>query len=156
MRNVHDEDQYLDDCTQIEPMALQEEFVRLPGDMAYWASRYATVYKLYLDAKLVRERVTAELKEQHRNRLTLNSKGRVTVDEVESAVLMDANYLEAKSSENALESEKVRLNLIVDALRAKRDMLISIGAHQRAEMQHDPVVRVQEAAARDAHDWSKG
>ena len=152
MKRREDEARYLDDCVKVEPVALEDEFIRLPGDLAYWSERYADAYEMFLDAKLVRERVYAELTMKHRDRLSLTSKGRVTVGEIEAAVILDADYLEAKTNENAAESNKIRMHGIVEALRAKRDMLISVGAHQRAEMDHDPSIRVRRAEA----SWPTG
>jgi len=37
--------------------------------------------------------------------------------------------------------EKIRLYGVIDAVRTKRDMLISIGAQVRAEMESDPSIR---------------
>lgn len=131
----------VDDCTRIEPLALEEEFVRLPGDLAYYSGMYADAYESWLKAKLQRETRYARAYQERKSFLLSTSKGRVTEAEVESEVAQDPDYLEAKAEEIACESEKVRLGGIVDAVKTKRDALISIGAHQRAEWASDPTIR---------------
>lgn len=136
-----DIDQYQWECLAIEPLVLTEEYVRLPSDVAYWNERYASVYKHWLEMKARRERVLAERSEELRKTLKFkkqadvaDSSGRVTIAEVESAVARDPAYQAARDKEIAAEAEKVRLFGVLDALRTKRDMLVSLGAHMRAEM----------------------
>ena len=52
-------DAYLYDCVNVEPEALQEEFVRIPADLAYWNERYAQAHREHLLAKLDAERAEA-------------------------------------------------------------------------------------------------
>ena len=151
-----DIDQYLEECTKIEPMALQEEFVRVPADLAFWNGKYANVYQHWLEMKLAREICFAKLWQHHQTQLLINTpKGKATISEVEAAVFQDAEYIDAKVKEITAEGEKVRLYGIMDSLRSKRDMLISLGAHQRAEMGNDPMLRKQaylEAEVRNHRD----
>jgi hypothetical protein len=137
-------------CVAIEPMALQEEFSRVPSDIAYWNEVYAQAYQAWLELKLARERTWAQAYQEKQSfLLTLGKSGRgPTVGEIEAEVTQSSEYLEVRSKEIAAETEKIRTGGMVDALRSKRDMLISLGAHQRAEMQHDPSIssnRVEQA-----------
>ena len=135
-----DVDAYMEECVQMEPLALQEEFVRMSADYAYWNECSAEAFKHWQELKSKREEVYATRLKDVREDLQFeldsdpNKKGKVTVSEVESAVLTDTYYRDAKAAEIAAEAEKVRLVGYLEALRTKRDMLISLGAHQRAEM----------------------
>lgn len=124
----------VEDATRIEPMVITEEMVRIPSDMAYWNERYANVFQYWLEAKFARERTYSEAFRDIQERLATTSKTRVTVSEVEHLVATDRTYIDARMSEIVAESEKLRLGGVVEALRAKKDMLISLGAHMRAEM----------------------
>ena len=63
------------------------------------------------------------------------------MDQVEAEAVNDPKYVEAKRNEVYLEAETKRLVGMVDAVRTKRDMLVSLGAHIRAEMEHEPLIK---------------
>ena len=128
------------DATRIMPEALQEEFTRLPADLAYWNEQYSRAYREYLRAEMFRKEVEAQLGILLRDHLqAMGSKA--TVSEVEQRVLTHDQYRSAKEAEIEAETAKVRAWGVVEALRAKREMLVSVGAHVRAEMAGDPLVR---------------
>lgn len=134
----------------IEPLALQEEFVRLPADMAHWGARYAQAFRAWKLAALAEERVEAELHVEHRERMAManpDGKKGPTVDAVNSAVVNDQRYHDAHYRTIEAEVEKLRVQGTLEAVRAKREMLISLGAQLRAEMQSDPRVRADVQAA---------
>jgi hypothetical protein len=135
----------------IEPLALQEEYVRLPSDMAHWGARYARAFKAWKLAALAEERVEAELHLEHRERLAMLGGGEgkkgPTVDAVKSAVVNDQRYHDAHYRTIEAEVEKLRVQGTLEAVRAKREMLVSLGAQLRAEMQSDPRVRADVQAA---------
>jgi hypothetical protein len=140
---------YLADCVKIESFALEEEFIRLPADLAYWNDQYSQAYKRYLQAKTSLESLVANLSMLCRDQLTAQAKGRVTVAEVEQLLLTTDQYQQAKQIEIDAECEKVRLYGVLDALRTKKDMLVSLGAHIRAEMGNDPSIRKQSYIERE-------
>lgn len=136
-------DEYAAQCVKIEPLALEEEFVRLPGDLAYWNGRFADLYCYWQERKQVTDQLCRVLSIQYRESLAVNTKGRVTIGEVEEQVVLNADYKDAKSKEIQAEVEKIRVQGVVEAIRAKKDMLVSLGAHMRAEMGGDLSVRSQ-------------
>lgn len=138
-------DTYLKDSVRIVPEAIQEEFVRLPADLALWNHRYAQAYQLFVTRKVDADRLEALLEIEHRERLTMA--GKTTESQVKAAVETDSRMYDARRALIDAEVEKVRLNGVLDAVRSKRDMLISIGAHQRAEMQGDPSIRTARRGA---------
>jgi hypothetical protein len=133
-------DDYLAEVVRIEPLALEEEFVRLPSDLAYWNERYAQAMRAHLVAEIDRNRLCAQLRIECRERILLTLP-KATESMVESAVEMDQRNFDAKMRAIEAEVDEKRLRGVLDAVRTKRDMLISLGAHVRIEMEHDPVIR---------------
>lgn len=140
----------LADAVRIEPVALQEEFVRLPGDLAYWGARYSDAYRAATMAELDRKRVFAKLRLSWRARLQAQGKeggsGRVTDSMVDAQVEVDDEYQGALLREAEAEVERERTKLALDAVRAKRDMLLGLGGIVRDAMRGDPQVREEQAA----------
>jgi hypothetical protein len=134
-----DVDSYLYDCANVEPEALDEEFIRVPADLAYWNERYAQAHKSHLLAKLDSERTEASLMLEMREKLKAMG-GKPTVDEVRANVITDPTYGSARLAEIEAEVERTRLRGLVGALEAKKDMLQSLGAKLRSEMS-DPLLR---------------
>lgn len=133
-------DEYLTDCVKIEPLALEEEYIRLPADLAFWNDRYAKAVETYLQAKHDSDTMYAKLLIIHR--ATLQNQGvKVTESIVEATILQDQKWLDVEQKRIGAEAAKARLSGVLDAVKTKRDMLISLGAHIRAEMERDPQVR---------------
>jgi hypothetical protein len=138
---------YLADSVQIEPMALQEEYVRIAPDIAYWNARYSKALEMFLRSKIDLDTTEARQYIAHRERM-LNAGAKVTKAQIEAAVTTDQQVIEARMLLVAAEVEKNRLNGVCEAVRTKRDMLVSLGAHVRAEMQGDPSLRTESADVR--------
>lgn len=137
LENVED---FLIATTRIDPLRLQDEFVSLPAVLAYWNQRYAESYERLQRAKVCEKRTRSILRIRKRQEL-LMSGVRVTESQVESAVDEAPEMVEAELDLIRAEAEKVRIQGACEAVRTKRDMVISIGAHVRAEMQGDPSLR---------------
>jgi len=139
---IHDleVDSYLADCVQISPEALQEEFVRVPADLAYWGELHAQAVKQHLLAKVEVERLGARLSLECRERLLAEGK-KPTESTVEAAVMLDPSYHAARLTAVEAEATRVALRSRFDAVATKRDMLQSLGAQIRVEMERDPIVR---------------
>jgi hypothetical protein len=128
------------DAVFITPEQIQEEFARCPGDLAYWNAQYAEASK---QAALARHRVK-KLSKQLWLKYTTELRaqgGKVTDPLIEAHVENDPDLIEAELNAIEWEAEKVLQFGNVDSVRTKREMLISLGATLRTEMQHDPVVR---------------
>lgn len=167
-----DVDDYLAECVAIEPTALEEEFVRLPADLAYWNERYSVAYKAQLRAELDRKRVEARLYLECRETLmqaaareaepesgdTAGTKAvkrsvkAPTTDQIAAAVQRHPEMIAAQDRELDAEADSHHLRGVLDAVRSKKDALVSIGAQLRAEMQGDPVIRDQVRGTRLSRD----
>lgn len=145
---ITDPDEYLRECVRIDDFDIQAEYIRLPADLAYWNSRYADAYRDWNSSKLELDMLCSTLSLAIRDELINQAKGgRVTLAEVEQVLHTTPQYRDAKQKEILAEADKARLYGVVDAIRAKKEMLISLGAHIRLEMGNDPLIRNARAAA---------
>ncbi len=172
MAKLHDIDveDYLLQSVDIEPLALEEEFIRLPPDLAYWNHQFADAVREYSRSKFLREQTAARLHTELREEIMYAAKEAAktaiedgatkssvkvkspTIADIEAAVLTNEEYVEAREREIEAEANKARLYGIVDAVRTKRDMLVQMGANRRAEMQGDPSIRQEARGAREAQN----
>ena len=131
----------------IDPLAISEEFCETPATLAYWNAQYAEAVGPHLRAKANVERVYAEtyrkVREEYADRGL-----KATETMVNTSVETDSDYALAREQLISAEVEKIKLRGRVEAITTKRDMLISLGAHIRAEMD-DPIIRKQ---ARDSRE----
>lgn len=134
--------QYLKECVTIEPMALEEEFIRVPSDLAYWGAKWADAQRTAALAKLTEKEVAAALDAEHREALAAQG-AKVTEKMVESAVVTDARMREATIARIDADAMEARFKAFADAVRTKKDMVSAIGLQVRAEMQADPSIRQQ-------------
>lgn len=118
------------DCTTIEPLQIQEEFVRTPGDIAYWAEQYSLALETALTAKADRDKVEAETLLRIRKDAEAQG-GKVTEKVVAALVEVDPTYQDALRAEIKAAVHKDRTGGILDAVKSKRDVLQSLGAHIR-------------------------
>jgi hypothetical protein len=144
---ITDVGEYLRDCVRIEPLVIEEEYVRLPADLAYWNARFSESVQAFLTAKMNAEEHEARQRILHRE-ILLAAGGKATESQVDAAVTCDPSIREVRIKYIAAEARKHHIGGIVDAIRTKRDMLISLGAHMRAELQGDPVLKTDRANRR--------
>lgn len=137
---MRDLEEYQKESVRIEAFAIEEEFIRMPADLAYWNEQYATAYGAWRTKQLAVEIESANLAIIVRTELESRGKGRVTLAEVDQVISTTEAWRDLKQAEINAEAEKIRLYGIVDAIRAKKEMLISLGAHMRFEMGNDPTI----------------
>ena len=129
----HINDTYLETCVTVDDTVIQEEFMRLPSDYFYWAQQYTNARKDHRLAKLSCDETRARLGIELRLQIE-NERGKATESMVSAAIDSSAEWVSARTVEIEAESEMVRTQGILEAIRTKREMLISLGAHARAEM----------------------
>jgi hypothetical protein len=138
-RRVSESTEGLDEAVQqavrVEPELIEAEFARLPGDIAYQNARYARALRKYLLAKHARDKVWSKLYIQIRERSPDDgaARGRMTEKHIEALIESEDEYEEAKLACIEAQADVEMLSGVVDALRAKKDALVSIGAHMRVE-----------------------
>jgi hypothetical protein len=132
----------------IDPLALTDEFTKIPSHLARYNELYADALRLHLSAKVKVDRAYAA--SYIRCRAEAEETGAKTTEGmIKSMVDNDPTYHAAQDHSVVCEAEKARLWGVLDALRAKRDALISLGAHLRAEMAGSPSIRGEARGARD-------
>ncbi len=148
MPQIHDMDvdDYLYDSVNTDPLKLDDEFVRLPADLAYWHGQAADALRDYQTAKIDTKRLEARLAIEIREQQILDGK-KPTESTVAAAVETSDDMYDARKHLVSLEAKYERIRGIVDAVRAKKDMVISIGHQIRAELS-DPIVRAAYADKR--------
>ena len=148
MPQIHDMEveDYLYDSVNTDPLKLDDEFVRLPADLAYWHGQAADALRDYQIAKIDTKRLEARLAIELREQQLMEGK-KPTESTVSAAVETSDEMYEARKSLVSLEAKYERVRGIVDSVRAKKDMVISIGHQIRAELS-DPIVRAAYADKR--------
>jgi len=116
--------------------------VRLPADLAHWNARFADAYEAFLEADLAFDKMESRLAVEHREEL-LAMGSKATEAAVREAVQTDPRWSQARMARIDAEVDKVRARGVVDAILAKKDMLISLGAHVRQEIDNNPTLREQ-------------
>lgn len=137
------------EAVSINPLDLNTDFRKLPALVARYNELYSIALRKHLRAK-------AKLKHTHASvylRLREgHSGGKVTETSLKAMVEIDKSYAAALDLAIVAEVDKERLWGVLEALRAKRDSLISMGATMRAEMQGDPALRDASRAERELND----
>lgn len=134
------DDNYARECVKLEPTALEEEFVRYTADFAFWGSKFASAKQEESLAKLARDTTAADLDVGAREALAGDKKP--TEAMISAWVAKHPAMQQAEKDVIAATYHVDRTRAIWEALRAKRDMLVGLGAQQRAEMQHEPTVKM--------------
>ncbi len=135
-----DKDTFLRQSVHIEPDQLNEEFIRTPGQLAYWNAQYAKAYEAAAIAKIDYDRAWAQLYVVQKN-FYEGQKKPPTVDHLKALVDNDEDLYNMQIEIARTEAEKIRLRGICEAVAAKKDMVQSLGAKLREEMRGDPALR---------------
>ena len=141
MRNLHDleVDDYLFSCVTLDQTVITSEMSRVSADFAYFANKYAKSHREWLRAKILDKRTRAQVYAEKRD-LLQRTLGKATVSDIDAAVLLEEEV--QKSEAHVIETEYIREDLkgTLQAVRAKRDMLVTLGAHMREEMKGNPSI----------------
>lgn len=133
-------DEYLRECVRIDPHSLNDEFVRLPADYAFFNEKYRTALERSLLADAAVKRMRAGLYITSSEAVMPSGKP-ATVGYIEALVERDPDYAQAASEAIYAEADVAHVKGVLEAIRTKRDMIIQMGATVRQELQNDPAVR---------------
>lgn len=149
-RMVTEPEDLLRAAIDIDENLITEEYQRLPGDLAYYNAQLAQATRAYLAAKRAVEKTEARLtlKYGHSSEAHLKPEGwKKPNDAIVDALVQEDEEMEvAAQLLIEAEAERARLIGVVEAVRAKREMIVSLGAHLRIELQGDPILREQAAS----------
>ncbi len=115
---------------------IMAEYASVPHDLMVWGVRQANAAESVSAAKFALERVEAKLYFEQREILRAEygtKRGEVTEAMINGKVRRDGEYEDARLDYIENEARYARTRAVCEALKAKRDMLISVGATQRAE-----------------------
>ena len=129
-------DEYLRQCVELEPEALQEEYSRLSGDYAHWNQRFKDASRDLLMAEFEETKVAARLRIFFKESVGPGGKP-PTEATVEAHVVLAPDYEAAHLKAIEAQVESTYLKGVMESLRTKREMLVSLGAHVRQELQGD-------------------
>ena len=138
-------EQYLIECVDIDPIEIDEEFLRQPSDLAYWHERYAQALRRQLNAKHNVSKVEADVQLEIRDDAIPGTK--LTDVKVKAMVASDMRVVTAYDELAQTEADKARCKGYSESVASKGNMLQSIGAKLRLEMK-DPAMREQIVGAK--------
>ena len=136
------DEKYAEECMALNQADLQAEFVRYTADLGYWGMQFAGKKQEENLAKLKKDVTAAELDVLARESLAGDKKP--TEGMVSAWVTKHPAMQEAEKELHAATYEMDKVRAVWDAMRSKRDMLVGLGAQQRAEMQRDPQINTVE------------
>jgi hypothetical protein len=149
-----DVDDYLKQCVQLEPEALSEEFGRISADYAYWNEKYANANKAHLMAEWEEEKTEARLRLKFKEPEA--GKKPPTEGTVDAAVKLAPEYEAVHLVTLTHQAERDYLKGVLETLRTKREMAISMGAHLRQEAKGDLRIMERNELERAAQRFSGG
>lgn len=129
----------LEEDLHVDRFDLNTEFEKHSERFAWYATAYelAQAYEGRLKNDL--ERLYALLDIQARAKMTQNNI-RITEKKVENTVITDNTYMKLQDEYQEAKLQTGVLKAARDAMYAKKDALISLGANIRAEMASDPSI----------------
>ena len=136
------DESYARESVALDATALDNEFVRYTGDFAFWGAKLASAKQMESLAKLAKDTTAAELDCTAREALAGDKKP--TEGAIAAWVTRHPAMQDAEKACIAATFEVDRVRAVWEAMRAKRDMLVGLGAQQRAEMQHEPTLKAVE------------
>jgi hypothetical protein len=131
--------EYAKACVTLEPLALEEEFVRFAADLASWGEQAAQAKREVGLRKMSAEVVAAQLDGEARTALAGDKKP--TEASIAAWVQQDPRRVAAEKEVIDAEYHSDRVRAVLDAVRAKRDMLVGLGAAERITREQEPVIR---------------
>jgi septal ring factor EnvC (AmiA/AmiB activator) len=146
----------------IDSSNLEKAFVEQSALYAYVATLYAEADHEVKDAKLHLERTEASVNQSVRELLESESGGKRVVNQmVDAERIQHPDVVAAENRLLAAQLNHTMLKGIMEALRIRSEMLISLGAHRRAEYyqaespklkDHGKSMRETIKEARDVHE----
>jgi hypothetical protein len=123
-------------AVHIDEADLRSEMIRIPADLAYYGHQLAVAHRRVTEAKLELESVEGFVYLEVREMLEdlADSKKGPTEATIKAKTAADVRIRNARAQMIEAEFEMGQVRAHVDAVRAKREMLVSLSALARAEM----------------------
>jgi hypothetical protein len=146
-------DDYLKQCVDLVPEAISEEYSRLSPDYAYWNEKMKGVVSRLLHAEFDEKQTEARLYLKYKE--PGDGKKSPTEKAVDSAVLLDPIFQESHLKTLELTAERDYLKGVLKNLSLKAEMLVSMGATLRQEIQGDLRMREKHELRRSAEGFNE-
>lgn len=131
---TEDDQQYASRCARTDVNDLNGEYARVPADLYYWRGRWVDCLEEESAAEGHRKNTAATVYQRLRAIKDQGSKA-MTEAAIEAAIQTDQDYLNAVERERAAAVAKARIQAVVEAIKAKEQMLVSLGASMRHEVE---------------------
>lgn len=118
---------------------INEDMIRLPSNVAYYGGKYAEAKGVQAQRKREMEVVEAQLYLEYKGATMANGKP-ATEEYVRSSITLDPRLQAVARVVDENATLLARIGAVCDAIAAKREMLISLGANYRAERQPGPSI----------------
>lgn len=128
---------------EIDRNAIDDEFCRAPAMVAYLGEQYAKARMERDSRKIERDQAKAQAHVRLKTELA-DAKPKPTVGDLEAMVSLQSDVREAEAELLMAEHRFLTVQGQLKAAEAKKDMLQSLGAHLRAEMQYTDSMKRQQ------------
>lgn len=122
----------------VNPESVKHEYTRVPSFIATLNAVYAQALRKSILAKFNRDRTFALISGEIVDNAASNGDKKPAEQQIKNAVLLDDRYVAAVHSYAAAEEAKALAGGRAQAMIAKKEMLVSLGAHVRKELEGQP------------------
>ena len=133
--------QLLEDALDITTTTVHEHYIKMPSELSYFNELYAKTVRRFLQMKVKYEQARAasylNIRQEHEE-----AGQKITEAKLSNLVETDEEVMQLRLSLAEAEASKQEAKGRCEALHAKKEMLISLGAHLRAEMS-DPTLTLR-------------
>lgn len=140
---VPETDREIARATSIEPTAIQEEYSAVPADVYRWASAVAERDEVLdyaeRDLKSYEARRAVEIVDAVKAEEKVPGEAKIT-----AAIRRESGWVKAVELVAKARRGKADALAVLEAVRAKKEMLISLGATQRLELEREALIRDRE------------
>lgn len=116
---------------------IEQELYLQPQKYVYYTALLEKVRSYLESAKLTEELIHAELYEPSRESIVSATGRNPTKDQIESAILRQDKYIDAREQVIILESTVKNLQYIVRAFEQRKDMLVQLSTHERKREEYE-------------------
>lgn len=118
---------------------IENDLMQISARTAFWGAVLAERTEAYLNAE--HQRKLVESREFLKFKAKEGDGKRMTVDELASKVKETSDYNDARVTEIKAEASMMKARAVCDAMRAKREALMTLGNFRIQEMKSDPALR---------------
>jgi len=123
------------------PASLNAELIQFPEEVARWGFRVAEAAREVQMSELLEDDCWAASLEKAKMVLGPLVRGTTNAADYERAARQDPEWRKARIKHIHADAKLGRLKSAMEALRTKREALMSLGANLRQEMERDPSLR---------------